>query len=122
MAAPEARNNPTETEGAGFTPAAQPQVEPEKQATPVGVAPASRNKMRWVTGAAYAICTVTFVGFLVALLGAYIVKEDAVIAAGAIIVTAAAFAWVAGTLFLAALLVGPLFNAFRRIFQSRQLR
>ena len=34
MAAPEARNNPTETEGAGFTPAAQPQVEPEKQAHP----------------------------------------------------------------------------------------
>ena len=122
MATPEVRNNRTAAAEAGFTPDAQPHTEPAEQAAPVGVAAASRGKMHWVTRAAYAISTIAFAGLLVALLGAYIVREDAVIVAGAMIITVAAVAWVAGTLLLAALLVGPLFSAFRRIFQPRQLR
>ena len=121
MSTPEVRNNRTEVEGVDFTPTAQSQAEPSEQPV-VGAAPASSGKMHWVTRAAYAISTVAFVGLLVALLGAYIVRQDAVIVAGTIIIASAATAWVVGTVILFALIAGPLFSAFRRILQPRRLR
>ena len=122
MSTSEAQNNRTGVEGVGFTPEVQFQAEPAEQPVSGVATPASRNKARWVMGAAYAICTVTFVGFLVAMLGAYVVKDDAVIVAGTVMVASAATAWTIGSVIISAFMVGPLFSAFRRIFQSRQLR
>ena len=122
MSTPEAQNNRTEAEGVGNAAVAQPHMEPAERPDHYGVAPASHGKMHWLTRASYLIGAVAAVGLLVTLVGAYIVEEDSVVVTGAIIITLTAIAWIVGTVVMGALMIGPLFSAFRRILLSRQPR
>ena len=79
-----------------------------------------RDGFFWLNRAFYIIGAIAGVGFLVALVGAYVVPEDTTLVVGTIIFLASVALWIIAATIMIVMIAKDLVRILRRILWSRQ--
>ena len=81
-----------------------------------------RDEWYWLNRTFYIIGAVAGIGFLLVLLGAYAISNDAIVLAGTIVITLAVMAWICAAVVMIAMMLRDLLRLGRKTVGERQSR